>query len=922
MNRFLQICLILGFVSFAFQVKSTHFSSGYLTYENVGQDNFIVSLTLIRDCNGLLMNPGSFELRVSDLETNTRLLTTQMPIPQPVDITPTCTWENNRCQNSSSSFPYGYEKYVFTKLVVLNTNACDISFSVSKCCRNTTITTGMASGSMYFEAKLNRCLAPDNSSTVPTTNPRNIFCIGHDVTLSFNVSDKNNEKYPEKTYTYEFAYPRGSGGYDLSFSRQYDYNKPIFFWGFPNQNLPKPRGFHLDLKSGIVSFRPMKVEQTIIAVRVNEFLNEQKIGEITIEKHIIILSCPNQNTPVINSTLNNNTLNICLGDTVDINFSTFSNGQNDTIKLKLIKNFSGGKFTKDNNQFQSADFRWVPTKYTLYQPYQFLVEATINHCPLVSQKYYPVSINVFPKIDSFKITDTVLCGESEVFVKTYPPSLHECLWTVLNPDTTIIEGNPISFELDKNTNIYPFTLNINNQVNSPNCSVFNSSDTFYYKGFQYLDIPDEIPYCKGDSAFVKLSYKEPIRQFKYKWGTLNFDTNSTFKSNKQGYLKIQVLDTIKNCYFNLSTQLQKINVTARAGDDIIACTSNKKVLLVGHNSYYDSIFWSGKNVFKLSKDYYFETENCFNGEVNFAYYHVKKAHCTDYDSLKITVFDGSKPDMKDTIAMCNSEDTIQLSAIPSNGLWSGQFVKNNKFVNKYKISQNYAVFYETGIDDCYRMDYQIIEIWPLQDIILKSSKFDYCEGDKILISAKNLQTTFKWVLDENSNGHFKYSPFIVENEYIPGSKALKNNQIIIHAKTTDSICPGVTKTMLLDYDEKPTANFISTQSTGLNPIIVGFTDKSTSNDGQIKYYDWDFGNGLRSTEKNPYVKYNQIGIFDVTLIVTTDRSCVDTIIKEKYVDVQPSGTKDLEKSGLTIYPNPFTSKILIKSEKPIQTIRL
>lgn len=53
--------------------------------------------------------------------------------------------------------------------------------------------------------------------------------------------------------------------------------------------------------------------------------------------------------------------------------------------------------------------------------------------------------------------------------------------------------------------------------------------------------------------------------------------------------------------------------------------------------------------------------------------------------------------------------------------------------------------------------------------------------------------------------------------------------------------------------------------------------------GLIDYWLWDFGDDKSSDEVNPHHTYNDIGTFDVKLIVTNKSGCIDSITKTAIV---------------------------------------
>jgi hypothetical protein len=52
-------------------------------------------------------------------------------------------------------------------------------------------------------------------------------------------------------------------------------------------------------------------------------------------------------------------------------------------------------------------------------------------------------------------------------------------------------------------------------------------------------------------------------------------------------------------------------------------------------------------------------------------------------------------------------------------------------------------------------------------------------------------------------------------------------------------------------------------------------------------YQWDFGDGEKSTEANPQHAYKNDGLYTVSLTVTDDKGNTDTEIREEYITVLP-----------------------------------
>ena len=85
--------------------------------------------------------------------------------------------------------------------------------------------------------------------------------------------------------------------------------------------------------------------------------------------------------------------------------------------------------------------------------------------------------------------------------------------------------------------------------------------------------------------------------------------------------------------------------------------------------------------------------------------------------------------------------------------------------------------------------------------------------------------------------------------------------------------------------ESPIAAFNISDPNSCNiPHTVNFTNRSTT--GSNISYQWDFGDGNQSTNMNPSHTYNQIGIFDVSLITTnTTTGCSDTSLIDNGINI-------------------------------------
>ncbi|HTA81624.1 MAG TPA: PKD domain-containing protein [Bacteroidia bacterium] len=96
--------------------------------------------------------------------------------------------------------------------------------------------------------------------------------------------------------------------------------------------------------------------------------------------------------------------------------------------------------------------------------------------------------------------------------------------------------------------------------------------------------------------------------------------------------------------------------------------------------------------------------------------------------------------------------------------------------------------------------------------------------------------------------------------------------------------PSVKDSVLVTLDPLPVVQFTADTLQGCSPLCVNFTDK-TPPPPSLSSWMWSFGDGGTSTNENPHYCYDSAGIYTVSLIVTSDSGCVDSLTKPGYITV-------------------------------------
>lgn len=101
---------------------------------------------------------------------------------------------------------------------------------------------------------------------------------------------------------------------------------------------------------------------------------------------------------------------------------------------------------------------------------------------------------------------------------------------------------------------------------------------------------------------------------------------------------------------------------------------------------------------------------------------------------------------------------------------------------------------------------------------------------------------------------------------------------------------GITKTNYITVNPSPQADFTSNHITGCLPVDIQFTDLSSDPSGSIASWEWDFGDGTKSTQRNPSKSYTVNGFYSVSLTIVSTTGCRSSIGKSRYIRIV-SGVK-------------------------------
>ncbi|MEX0968787.1 MAG: T9SS type A sorting domain-containing protein [Bacteroidia bacterium] len=719
----LSLLLAVGSTS---ELGATHLIGGKLDYQQVGQDTFLVTFTAYRDCNAIALD--SFQLNIDGVGFS---YADSMYIHSSLgkDITPVCDSSESRCSNSSSTFPYGIERYSYTALIVLQGTGCEYRLSITECCYSTNISTTVSGGPMYFEAIINGCLSSPNSSP-ELADPVLITCAGSCVIGNMGAIEPDGD-----SLVFSLVPPLNASGTPVSYYSPYSYDKPLYFNGFPNANLPPSpplcRGFALDPVTGSYIFRPMQSQVTVWSWGIEEYRNGVRIGYTAMTAQLLVMACPNNDIPYLVESSNalGKSITACAGQSLCFDIETRDDDISDTVALTWSNNIPGASFTVSGDTAKTGTFCWTPdSSHIRSQPYTFTVTATDNACPMVGKvtKAYSIKVVEAPEA-SIRIINHIGCGKYSFDVSGYNMTPAGIEWWIDSQMVATTEGYMHQFKTGGN---HVAEL----RVKGLHCTT-SYIDTLKVPLVNQLTIGPDTTVCTGNTFRINSIYSGwPVEE--YNWSNGDTTSYADILVSSDTTVMLSVMDSL-GCLIS-----DTIHITATytpwigLGPDRNICQTSQAKLSVGVSSNYPDdtiVSWEWYDAVlnkQLSSDSTFTigATGTYAVVVNTLY------GCTATDTVMI--FD-QRPAVSagSAVELC-LYDTLALQGSPAGGTWTGAGITGNSFYADSAGTGNFELIYKivdttTGCDN---QDTLAVTVFGLPNADAGNDTF-ICAGDTIQLQA-------------------------------------------------------------------------------------------------------------------------------------------------------------------------------------------
>lgn len=632
---------------------------------------------------------------------------------------------------------------------------------------------------------------------------------------------------------------------------------------------------------------------------------------------------------------------VCQGNNMSVDHSA-TDADGDSLVYSLYTPYSDGAITYPGSVFTTAPVTWSST-YGANNPLDPSTPGslTINSNGIIHG--IPPTIGQFVAgIRCEEYRDGVKIGEIlrdfQFNVVNCPPlavasfnSGGACNGTLINfTNTTTPSANTYFWDFGDGTTLADTSHSINATYNYPTLGNYTAmliinagtpcADTSIQAvNVSYLnsDFMDDAPACKGvpinfyDSSDVATGFNITNWDWDFGDGFTSTSQNPSHPFNSGGIFNVSLVTTSDaGCK---DTIVYTVNIQgmpiANAGNDTSSCTNNPTVGLGGTILNAGGGIWSGSGTFNpsvsaLNATYTPSAAAVAAGADTLMLVSTSNALCpADTDQVIINFYAGPTVNAGSDIFVCKDTSSVPVCAtvtVATGGVWQSN--GTGTFVSPTSVCTNYipssadttagAVMIwltSTGNGTCLASSDTSNIIFTATPYASITSNDSACASNPVPLSVNSTSGYGIWT--SSGTGTFAPSDTLANAFYNPSAADdAAGGVTLIYTTTHNGGCHAKSDTIHVTLIPSPTAAYTSTSD--CPGVPVSFTDASTST-GTVVGWNWNFGDGSAgSAVQNPTHVYPAGGPYNVSLIVTSNNGCVDTLNQTVNVYYKPDAEFD------------------------------
>lgn len=501
---------------------------------------------------------------------------------------------------------------------------------------------------------------------------------------------------------------------------------------------------------------------------------------------------------------------------------------------------------------------------------------TINVSPVVNTTYYvTVTQNSCTEVDSVTISVS-----PAVIADAYATLSQVC--TNQSSILTALGGSSFEWstgETAQSITVSPQTTTVYSvTVTANGCSDVADIQIIALPSITATSSPSVI--CEGESTILTVSTGDV-----YQWST--GETTQSIVVSPTTTTNYYVTVSANGCTDSTVVNVAVVALPlADAGPDTTICTgSNITLTATGGTSYIWSNSMAGASidVNPTATTTYYVTVSNSNG-----------CSSTDWVTVNVNPVPVAQTGADQTI--CEGQ-TVKLTAYGGDFYtWSPAGTLNSsslQFPSATPVATTtytVTVTNEYGCTDSETTTVFVNQSVPVQVNISAIPGTSVCHGELIdftaFVTNGGTNPVFEWSIDGvvvGTNSSQLSTDDLIDGAFV-SCQVISSDVCVTNNPASDEL--------QITVHESPVANFSFDNLGGCDPVTINFTDLSTV---QYSDYSWTFANDdmfYASNQRNPAITFEEPGIYDVTLTVTSASGCENSITYNNLIRVYVTPTAD------------------------------
>ncbi len=502
-------------------MSASHIPGGNITYECIGPNQYILTLTLFEDCGTNFITNANQNVGVLN---DCGYTLSNISLPNTVfqeEVSQLCDSQLPFSECNGGSMP-GIYMHVWQDTITLPGPCDSWTFYHTSCCRNASDNLIGTGNNFYFETVLNSQTAPCNTSPAVTTQMIPYVCVNQPTVYNLGVYEPDGN-----TMTYTLVEALLSNGNPVPYQPPYTGLEPI-------------TGMTLNSLTGDLSFTPTVAGNFVVAVLVEEFDDQGNlVGSLLQDFQFEVITCPANTNPVEPAGITNyvgqgsmiapNEIEMCVGDTFcfELEFTDLNAGDSIFISSNIALALPGATFNQLTWQSPAvAEVCWTASS-AVASPTSVVFNARDNACPMFGITFYPIVVNIIESTDAGP-DQTICAGDSAVLNVTGGANF---VWHALPGGDTLMNGITFGCDTCQNTYAKPAitTTYVVTSDLSGGCTNTDTVTINVVPDFTYSLTQSNTSTCINSEIYIQ-SVPNPAGSYTYTWSPPTFLDDPTISN--------------------------------------------------------------------------------------------------------------------------------------------------------------------------------------------------------------------------------------------------------------------------------------------------------------------------------------------------------------------------------------------------------